>query len=189
MDESGTERPIELYEGRRWLPVYTQPLHERRLLKHFEQMGIPCYLPLLKKAAYKTVRSNNRTYQYLKEVRRPMFSGYLFACMAQEEEDSAWRTRSIVRIFRDQNFTQEQLLEELNLIRRFELASETQKVEILPQLVPGTKVMISSGPWEGIYGVIESRRKPLKFIVNLEIMGQAIATEIDITNIKLVEIS
>ena len=144
---------------------------------------------MLKKAAYKTVRSNNRTYQYLKEVRRPMFSGYLFACMAQEEEDSAWRTRSIVRIFRDQNFTQEQLLAELNLIRRFEIASETQKVEILPQLVPGTKVMISSGPWEGIYGVVESRRKPLKFIVNLEIMGQAIATEIDITNIKLVEIS
>jgi transcription antitermination factor NusG len=117
-----------------------------------------------------------------------MFTGYLFACMAQEEEESAWRTRSIIRIFRDKNFTQEQLLEELNLIRHFELASETQKVEILPHLVPGTKVMIAAGPWEGIYGVIESRRKPLKFIVNLAIMEQAVATEIDITTTKLVEI-
>lgn len=189
MDDPDRGQYFKEHLDRRWLPVYTQPLHERRLLKHFEQTGIPCYLPMLKKAAYKTVRSNNRTYQYLKEVRRPMFSGYLFACLAQEEEDSAWRTRSIVRIFRDQNFTQEQLLEELNLIRRFELVSETQKVEILPHLVPGTKVMIAAGPWEGIYGVIESRRKPLKFIVNLEIMEQAIATEIDITNIKLLEIS
>ncbi len=189
MDDSGIERHFELHSGRRWLPVYTQPLHERRLLKHFQKTQVPCYLPMLKKATYKTVRSHNRTYQYLKEVYRPMFSGYLFACMAQEEEESAWCTRSIVRIFRDQNFTQEQLLDELNLIRRFELASETQKVEILPELVPGTKVMIAAGPWEGIYGVIENRRKPLKFIVNLEIMGQAIATEIDITSIKLVEIT
>ena len=189
MDESGSEQHFAMHPDLRWLPVYTQPLHERRLLKHFEQMGIPCYLPMLKKAAYKTVRSQNRTYQYLKEVHRPMFPGYLFACLAQKEEESAWRTRSIIRIFRDQNFTQEQLLDELNLIRRFELASETQKVEILPNLVPGKKVLISSGPFEGIYGIIESRRKPLKFIVNLEIMEQAIATEIDITNIKLVEIT
>jgi len=188
MDDIASNSHLKIYPGRRWLPIYTQPLHERRLLKHFEQTDIPCYLPMLKKAAYKTVRSNNRTYQYLKEVRRPMFTGYLFACMAQEEEESAWRTRSIIRIFRDKNFTQEQLLEELNLIRHFELASETQKVEILPHLVPGTKVMIAAGPWEGIYGVIESRRKPLKFIVNLAIMEQAVATEIDITTTKLVEI-
>jgi transcription antitermination factor NusG len=188
MDAVIDERHFELHNDRRWLPIYTQPLHERKLLKFFQEKGLPCYLPMLKKAAYKTVRSQNRTYQYLREVYRPMFSGYLFACLAQEEEESAWRTRSVVRIFRDQNFTQEQLVAELNIIRRFELAAETQKVEILPHLVPGTKVMIAAGPWEGIYGVIESRRKPLKFIVNLDIMEQAIATEIDITNIKLVQI-
>jgi len=64
-----------------------------------------------------------------------------------------------------------------------------QKVEILPTLVPGTRVMIASGPWEGIYGVIDQRKKPLVFTVNLEIMQQAISTEIDITQVKLVEVT
>ena len=185
MEEPSTELHFQLQDGRRWLPIYTQPLHERRLLNHLQKTGIPCYLPLLKHATYKNVRRQNRTYQYLKEVLRPMFSGYLFACLAQEEEENAWRSRSIVRIIKNEAFTQDKLIAELNLIRRFELAAQTQKVEVLPHLVPGKKVVITSGPWEGIYGIIERRKKPLRFIVNLDIMERAVATEIDISQIKL----
>ena len=49
--------------------------------------------------------------------------------------------------------------------------------------------MIAAGPWEGIYGVLQERRKEHHFIVNLHIMGQAIATEIDVSQLQLLEVS
>mgnify|MGYP001445946364 FL=1 len=187
MDSVVPDPPLIAHDGRSWLPIYTQPLHERRLLNYLTERAIPCYLPLLKHAGYKTVRRDDRVYRYLVETLRPMFKGYLFACLAQDDKDIVWRSKSAVRIFREDAVDQRQFLEELTLIRRCEIIALDQQVEILPTLVPGTRVMIASGPWEGIYGVIDQRQKPLVFIVNLEIMQQSISTEIDITQVKLVE--
>ena len=188
--DTATHDPLLIaHDGRLWLPIYTQPLHERRLFNYLTERAIPCYLPLLKHAGYKTVRRGDRTYRYLTETLRPMFKGYLFACVAPDDKDTAWRSKSIVRIFREDTVDQRQFLDELALIRRCEVAALDQKVEILPTLMPGTRVMIASGPWEGIYGVVDQRKKPLVFIVNLEIMQQAISTEIDITQVKLVEVT
>ncbi len=187
MDSIAPDPPLVAHDGRFWLPIYTQPLHERRLFNYLTERAIPCYLPLLKHAGYKTVRRGDHVYRYLTETLRPMFKGYLFACLAQDDKDTVWRSKSAIRIFREDAVDQRQLLEELTLIRRCEIVALDQKVEILPTLVPGTRVMIASGSWEGIYGVIDKRQKPLVFIVNLEIMQQAISTKIDITQVKLVE--
>lgn len=187
MNSAAPDPPLFAHDGRFWLPIYTQPLHERRLFNYLTERAIPSYLPLLKHAGYKTVRRGDRVYRYLTETLRPMFKGYLFACLAQDDKDTVWKSKSAIRIFREDTVEQRQFLEELTLIRRCEVIALEQKVEILPNLVPGTRVMIASGPWEGIYGVIDRRQKPLVFTVNLEIMQQAISAEIDITQVKLVE--
>jgi len=189
MSSSTYSPQLQLFPQRHWTPVYSRALHEYRLQKFFSAHAIPHYLPLLKRSSYKTVRSANRTYQYLQERIRPMFPGYIFAALSKDDEALAWRSKSVVRLLHQDADKQDCLLQELLLIRRLELAAQTEKLEVLPELVPGKKVMIAAGPWEGIYGVLQERRKEHHFIVNLHIMGQAIATEIDVSQLQLLEVS
>lgn len=177
----------DIAPGRRWLPIYTQPLHERRLRDYLMERKLPVYLPMLRKTRYKNVRSNKQTYSYLQEVLRPMFSGYVFACLSIDEELVAWRSRSIVRLLKPELGNSALLLSELKTIRQIEIHSQEQPFEVLTELKPGRRVMIASGPWNGIEGVVEKREKKTVFVVNLNIMGQAVATEINIATTKLVE--
>lgn len=179
----------DIAPGRRWLPIYTQPLHERRLRDYLFDRAIPVYLPMLRQARYKNVRRGGQTYSYLKEVLRPMFSGYAFACLDLEEEGVAWRSRSIVRVLKKDTCDPGLLVTELKTIRQIEVHGREQPFEVLPELTPGRRVTIASGPWNGIQGVVERREKKTVFVVNLEIMGQAVATEIDIASTKLLDMS
>ncbi|MDQ0291690.1 transcription termination/antitermination NusG family protein [Oligosphaera ethanolica] len=179
----------DIAPGRRWLPIYTQPLHERRLRDYLLEKSIPVYLPMVRKARYKNVRSNKQTYSYLQEVLRPMFSGYAFACLSFDEELVAWRSRSIVRVLKTDLSDPGLLVSELKTIRQIEIHSQEQPFEVLTELKPGRRVTIASGPWNGIEGVVEKREKKTVFVVNLDIMGQAVATEIDIATTKLIEMN
>jgi transcription antitermination factor NusG len=178
----------DIAPGRRWLPIYTQPLHERRLRDYLMEKKIPAYLPMLYKTRYKNVRSKKQSYSYLQKVLRPMFSGYVFGCLSYEEEIIAWQSRSIVRVLKTDLSDPGLLVSELKTIRQIERHGLEQPFEVLSELKPGHSVAIASGPWEGIHGVIERREKKTIFVVNLDIMGQAIATEIDVASTKLIKL-
>ncbi len=56
-----------------WLPIYTKPQHEFRLLKYLEERNIPAYLPVVPDIKVHNIRKGDNRYTYKKEVLRPMF--------------------------------------------------------------------------------------------------------------------
>lgn len=174
--------------GRYWTVLYTQPRHEKKLSEYLTQLKISCYLPLLKYLGIKKVSHANQHYRYEKVLWKPMFPCYLFANISKDEEPLLWRSKSLVRILSypdDTRDTEQRMLHELNLIRQIERLTDSEKIEIRPELAAGKRVMVASGAWSGTCGIIEQRKNTTTLIVNLEIMQRAVAAEIDLSEVQL----
>ena len=171
--------------NRQWYPVYTQPLREYRLAEWCLGHEVPFYLPLEKKFATKRVQRPAKVDIYKFEKFSPMFKGYLFAAMTTEELTGIWHSNHVIRILRDAEQAQQRFLRELQVIRQFELASAELPVKVLPELVNGARFVILDGPLQGIHGQLIERRKQLLFAVNLDMFGQSVSAELDVSKYRL----
>jgi hypothetical protein len=113
--------------NRQWYPVYTQPLREYRLADWLLDNDVPFYLPQLKKFTTKHVKRPTKTDVYRYEKLCPMFKGYLFAALDDQGLTDVWHSNHVIRVLREAEQSQKRLLQELNVIRRFELASALGK--------------------------------------------------------------
>jgi hypothetical protein len=55
-----------------------------------------------------------------------------------------------------------------------------------PALARGQKVRIIAGPFRGIEGVVQSTPKQTRVVLNVEMIGQSIALEVDADQIELI---
>jgi transcription antitermination factor NusG len=76
------------------------------------------------------------------------------------------------------------LIQELKTIRLFEIMSAQHPVEISPELVAGTPVEITHGAFAGISGIVQKRKNKTMLMVNIEILGQTAAVEINAASLE-----
>ena len=85
------------------------------------------------------------------------------------------RTRRVAQIIEVPD--QQGLTEELNNIRL--ALSSTQPMDPYPYLKAGVRVVVRSGPLQGMTGYVESRRQLDRLILKVEVLGQACSLEVD----------
>jgi transcription antitermination factor NusG len=126
----------------------------------------------------------NRTYGSRKvPVELPMFPGYMFLKGSLDEVYTADRTKRIAHIIRVAD--QQKITWEL---RNLALAHERGAVfEPFPYLQVGLKVEIQSGSFQGIQGIIESKTKRDRVILQVGVLGQATSLEIDGAILSVIE--
>lgn len=163
--------------GRQWLPVYTQPRHEKKLAASLGRQEIPFYLPLLTR-----VTTHNRS----KRISQlPMFPGYLFAAPGANDLAGLRGMQSVIRVIQLDELSSELLLAELRQVRQLEELSSSRELEVKPELVPGKRVVVGKGPCRGLTGVVVYRKNSMRLVVNLEIINNSVATEIDAADLEL----
>jgi transcription antitermination factor NusG len=81
-----------------------------------------------------------------------------------------------IRILTVTEKTEPDLVNDLNLIRKFELLSRTQPVKVRSDLVPGKRFTIAHGQFKGVEGVIVKQKNRTEFIVHLDFLGYSLAT-------------
>ncbi len=160
-----------------WTPVRTKPRQEKKLAEYCRSKSVVCYLPLRKSLR----RYDRRTVQHLV----PMFPGYVF-CVLDEDIYRAMLVSGTVlyRINVNEN-EEKRLIQDLVALRDFEALAAEKEVIIRPELVPGARVKVNSGPLKGVTGVLERRKSDVLITVNVEILGQAVSTQIDIGDVNL----
>ena len=150
-----------------WGFAYVHSRCEKRLYDTLAQAGIPCYLPTLAKA---------RMHHGTKIVTRvPMFPGYLFLCTSLAKASELRRNdKGIVRIFLlQEKRAEQQLLAELQLLRRLEEEAKDEPVYVNPDIIAGDKVLITNGPMKGLeVDVVQRDDSNDAIIVNLTILEQ-----------------
>jgi len=162
-------------DGRVWFVFHTRPRCEKKAAKVCLDMEIRHYLPLHKSKPRK--RKGQRRYSF--DV--PLFPGYMFGCCNPQERLEVMRTNFLVRTIGVVD--QRQLLEELYNIY---LATFGQKeLPLYPQLKRGRWVRVVRGPLKGVTGRISARKEGFRLVLNVSILGTAVATEVDTEEVEL----
>lgn len=121
-----------------WRAFYTRPRHEKKVAARLEEAGLTVYCPV-----YKTkVRWSDRW----KKVSKPLFNGYVFACV---DESGRIRVLEDPGVSRCVNWLGKPAVirnEEIEAIRI--LLGEAEDVEIR-EFKPGDKVFVAEGALGG----------------------------------------
>jgi transcription antitermination factor NusG len=155
--------------GALWHLLYVKSRQEKQLSDDLTAMGIVNYLPLVSQTRYYGRRKSN--------LDLPLFPGYVFLLGSLDDAYLADRTKRVVSIIKVAN--QKQIEWELENIRT--ALSCDAELAPHPFLKEGMRVEVRSGPFRGLQGVIESRTRTDRLILQVEMLARAVGLEIDAT--------
>ncbi|MEI8248035.1 MAG: transcription termination/antitermination NusG family protein [Lentisphaerota bacterium] len=159
-----------------WMPVRTKPRQEKKLKEYCAAHGVECYLPLLRKLHH----YGKRTVEFM----LPMFPGYVFCLLSEDIYRTITISNAVLYRINIDEKGEVCLLKELASIRAFEELVLNEDIVVKPELVAGTPVEISTGPFKGITGIIEYRKNKTLITVNVEILGQSASVEVDADSLE-----
>jgi transcription antitermination factor NusG len=167
-------RPAE--EGGAWWVLHTRPRCEKRALQVCLDCEVRHYLPTRWSTPKGSGRGGQRRYRF--EV--PLFPGYVFGCCNPEQRRSLLYSGVLVRTI--PVVDQQELLDELSSI--YLAIHQGAELALYPQLKRGRRVRVVRGPLAGLRGRISGRRAGFRLVLNVTILGTAVAAEIDMADVE-----
>ena len=150
-----------------WFVVRTKARQEKALEQTLRAAGLDCYLPLVR---------HTKFYGHRKRVSRiPLFSSYLFLQGQIDDTYTATSTGRVASII--------PVADQVRLAH--ELAQIRAAIAADPDLVPhkilqrGIPARVTSGPFQGVEGLVESDVREGRLILQIHALGRAVSLEID----------
>ena len=165
--------------------VYTRPNQESRLYEFCKARGIVCYLPLRKVWRVATRRYGAKSYQYQSIVLRPMFPGYMFVRLSPEQRTPLYNSQAIIRILKDPFQTQDKLIDDIRLVHQIETIAQNEELDFNAEIKEGSKFLIESGPWQGVYGWLKKKKNRFLWSVEIECVNSIVQATIDPSKYKM----
>lgn len=152
-----------------WYAIYTRHQHEKTVARLLSDKGFEIFLPVQTVAR----RWKDRT----KELSLPLFPCYIFLWGTLRRRLEIVTTPGFHSFvgFGDQPVTISQ--EEIEAVRQ--ALTSGSKVEPCPFLRFGDKVRISSGPLEGIEGILIRKKNSYRLVLSVELLEKSVAVEVD----------
>lgn len=159
-----------------WYALYTRHQHEKTVARLLSDKGFEIFLPIQTVAR----RWKDRT----KELSLPLFPCYIFLWGTLKRRLEIVTTPGFHSFvgFGDQPVTISQ--EEIEAVRL--ALSSGSKVEPCPFLRYGDKVRISSGPLEGIEGILVRKKNFYRLVLSVELLEKSVAVEVDAFSVERV---
>ena len=159
-----------------WRVIYVRPRCEKKIAEYFTLHNVHHYLPL---------REETKVYQRRKvKVHKPVFPGYIFSDYAADDRVLVLNSHMIVRILEVDNQTA--FLAALDQIRLALGVDPT--LGACAAFTAGRAVRIVGGPFRGIEGVVKVLRGGgTRVVLNVEMIGQAVAVEVERDYLEVVE--
>lgn len=150
-----------------WHVLHVRPRREKKMADCCAKHGVEHYLPL---------REETKVYPRRKvTVRKPVFPGYVFAEFAPTDRATLLQSNHIARILVVED--QPSFLHQLEQVRKALQADPT--LGACAAFEQGKKVRITGGPFMGLEGVVQTRKGTARVLLNVEMIGQAVALEVD----------
>ena len=174
--KSGSSGAISEVCGRRWYAVFTLPQNEKSAMKHLALRDVEAFLP-----TYEVVKVwKNR--QRVKTV-LPLFPTYLFVNIERAQRAKVLESPGVIHIVGASRQDASISNEEIEFLRE---SVRNRKVEPYHELVVGKTVRIKRGSMEGVEGVLVRRSNGLRFVLNLKLINQSAAIEVDAEDLEQV---
>jgi transcription antitermination factor NusG len=162
------DRPLDEDLGCWWV-MHIKPNCEKKMAAYLLNRHISYYFPL-----YREKRSVGY-FRTAKLIDVPLFRGYLCFALDKEDHNLLYDTSKFVRIIKVDD--QERFVNELSAVAR--AIDSGSDLVVRQGLVPGKRVVISSGPLEGAEGVILSRRHGAQLALSVRMFNQTVVVKLD----------
>lgn len=111
----------------------------------------------------------------------PLFPGYIFCRLDPNKRLPVLKLPAVIGIVSAGKRLLEVDSVELEAIRT--AVASKLPVESVPYLLPGEKVMISSGPLRGVLGVLERVKKQPRLLLSVTMLNRSISVEVDMSQV------
>lgn len=153
---------------KKWFALYTKPKHEFKASLQLESEGIDFYLPVITRLKQWSDRK--------KKITEPLLRGYIFIYADEKERNLSLEQYSIVRCIFDNG--RPAVIPDWQIDNLKNFLSKKEDVIVNSGVVPGARVKILDGPFEGIIGVIKQEAKGKTIAVNIELLNRSVLTQI-----------
>lgn len=158
-----------------WWVAHTKARNEKALAWDLLKRGTSYFLAMTERV--RTIRGRK-----VKSL-AVLFPGYVFFCGTDDERYAAMTTSRIASTI--DVVDQGRFVRELSGIQKA-LASPKQ-LDPYPYLKAGRKCVVTFGPLKGVEGLLVSRKNVSRLVLEVHVLGQAVATEIDANLLEVID--
>lgn len=172
--QSGADRLVRS----KWYALYTRSRFEKKMLSELSDRSIEVFLPMREVLS----RWKDRK----KKIWLPLFPGYIFVNHVDTPENR-FRVLNLpgaVRFVgldgRADPIPDEQIL----YVRTF--LESSISIDPYPYMQVGTRVEVTAGPLKGVRGILVEKRGRFRFVLQVDLIRQAVSVEIDASDVRQV---
>ena len=157
-----------------WFVAHTRPRREKKLAEYCEREGLAVTLPIYK--SVKKYRGKTVVFE------KPLFPNYVFLQLKPYQRQQVYQSDHVANLLDvvDQELFETQLGD---ILRALDTELE---IFLAPQITPGARVKIKSGPLRGVEGTVEHRSGMTLVLLRLDFISQAAAVKIDASELDLI---
>jgi transcription antitermination factor NusG len=147
-----------------WYALYTRPRAEFKAAEQIEAIGIEYYLPTITRLKQWSDRK--------KKITEPILKGYIFIFANEHERINSLGQYSVIRCVSERGkaarIPQWQID---NLKKMLETRSE---FHIYEGIIPGAKVRIKEGPFNGVIGTVQESENGKTIAVSIDLLNRSV---------------
>ena len=160
-----------------WFALYTKPRSEFKAEQQLITAGINNYLPTITRLKQWSDRK--------KKVTEPLLRGYIFIYANEQERLISVEQQAVVRCIFDAGRPAKIPEWQINNLRT--LLETKSDIIVKNGIVPGAKVRITSGPFEGVIGTVVSGEAGKSVSVTIDLLNRSVITRLpDESNVEVI---
>ena len=152
----------------RWVAFYTLARREKDLMRKLEAASVPFFAPLIRRRLHTAGGRVRHSFV-------PLFPGYVFAPVDDDQRRSALATNTVARWLSIAD--ERMLVGDLRAIKR--LIDSEQPLTPEARIEPGQAVRVKSGPLRGVEGMVVKRRGEQRLVVAVRFLNQGASIELE----------
>jgi transcription antitermination factor NusG len=152
-----------------WHALYTRHQHEKTVADFLAKKGFDVFLPL-----YSTTHKwKDRD----KLLSLPLFPCYVFVRGGLDRQLQILTTPGVYTILAVAGRAAVIPEEEISAVQR--MVASSLEVEPHPYLNCGDRVRVTSGPLEGLEGILVRKKNAVRLVISVELLMKSVAVEVD----------
>ena len=167
----------DLNNSSHWYALYTRSRYEKKVDYLLKENGITCYLPL--NEVY------HRWSDRHKKVFLPLFSCYIFVCIALRDRFKVLQTDGAIKLVSFNGKPAPIADHQIDAIKR--IMDEKMNVDKIDFFNVGKKVKVKQGPLKGMEGSLIQKSNRSRLVIAIDGIKQSLTIDIDYRDLEIIK--
>jgi transcription antitermination factor NusG len=151
-------------DKRWWFALYTKPRSDFKAAEQINEAGIQYYLPSVTRVKQWSDRK--------KKVTEPLIKGYIFIYGNERERIISLEQFSVVRCLTERGRAAK--IPDWQIENLKKMLSTQSDVIVKEGLIPGTRIRIKEGPFEGVIGILRETDNEKTLAVSIDLLNRSV---------------